>query len=77
MNTWFYLGVFLLLLIGMAHFYLGERYILIRLFRRGGLPPLFGDEAVTRQTLRFAWPVTTLAGFCCVTCAFGARATQH
>lgn len=47
--------------LGAAHSYLGERYILIRLFRRSDLPHLFGNEAFTRRTLRFAWHLTTVA----------------
>lgn len=51
----------LILLTGLAHSYLGERYILIRLFRRGNLPELFGDDSFTKSTLRFAWHLTTVA----------------
>lgn len=58
-----YIAGMLLVGIGVAHSYLGERYILIRLFRRGGLPKLFGGTAFTRNTLRFAWHITTLAWF--------------
>lgn len=47
--------------IGAAHSYLGERYILMRLFRRADLPKLFGSDRFTRRTLRFAWHLTTLA----------------
>lgn len=47
--------------IGIAHSWLGERYILIRLFRRGELPVLFGGTEFTQNTLRFAWHITTLA----------------
>lgn len=47
--------------IGAAHSYLGERYILIRLFRRPDLPHLFGSDVFTRRTLRFAWHLTTIA----------------
>ncbi|MDP3775495.1 MAG: hypothetical protein Q8Q85_14645 [Gemmatimonadales bacterium] len=47
--------------VGAAHSYLGERYILIRLFRRPDLPHLFGSDLFTRRTLRFAWHLTTLA----------------
>ena len=47
--------------IGAAHSYLGERYILIRLFRHADLPRLFGSDLFTRRTLRFAWHLTTLA----------------
>ncbi len=47
--------------IGVAHSVLGERYILIRLFRRSDLPKLFGGTEFTTRTLRFAWHVTTVA----------------
>lgn len=47
--------------LGIAHSILGERYILIRLFRRPDLPKLFGGTAFTTRTLRFAWHLTTLA----------------
>lgn len=46
---------------GIAHSYLGERYILIRLFRRADLPQLFGSDWFTRRTLRFAWHLTSVA----------------
>src|SRR5262249_33818149 len=47
--------------LGVAHSYLGERYILIRLFRRTDLPKLFGGTEFTVRTLRFAWHLTTVA----------------
>ena len=47
--------------VGAAHSYLGERYILMRLLRRGDLPRLFGSDLFTRRTLRFAWHLTTVA----------------
>jgi len=56
-----YIAVFLLVLVGLIHSILGERYILIRLFRRGDLPTLFGGTEFTRRTLRFAWHITTVA----------------
>ncbi|MFN3439722.1 MAG: hypothetical protein ACK41V_18655 [Acidovorax sp.] len=46
---------------GIAHSYLGERYILARLFRRNDLPKLFGSTEFTARTLRFAWHITTVA----------------
>lgn len=49
-----------LALLGLAHSVLGERYILRRLFRRP-LPPLFGSDAFTKRTLRFAWHALTVA----------------
>ena len=50
----------LLFLLGLAHSVLGERYILVRLFRRDNLPRLFGGTEFTTRTLRFAWHVTTI-----------------
>ncbi len=56
-----YLAAFLAVAIGVAHSYLGERYILIRLFRRTDLPKLFGGTEFTTRTLRFAWHITSIA----------------
>lgn len=50
----------LLVALGLAHSVLGERYLLTRLFRRD-LPRLFGSDAFTKRTLRFAWHLTTVA----------------
>jgi hypothetical protein len=47
--------------VGVAHSWLGERYILTRLFRRPDLPHLFGSDHFTRRTLRFAWHLTSVA----------------
>lgn len=49
--------------IGVVHSWLGERAIISRLLRRDDLPTLFGDDSFTRQTLRFAWHLTTIAWF--------------
>jgi hypothetical protein len=54
-------GATLAVLVGAAHSYLGERYILTRLFRRADLPHLFGGDAFTKRTLRFAWHLSTVA----------------
>jgi len=51
----------LIFLTGCAHSYLGERYILIRLFKRDNLPKLLGGTELTAGTLRCAWHVTTVA----------------
>lgn len=59
----FYLGAILLIIIGITHSYLGEQYILIRLFRLSNLPKLFGSTDFTKNTLRFAWHLTTIAWF--------------
>jgi len=47
--------------IGLAHSYLGERYLLIPLLRRENLPRLFGSDFFTKRTLRFAWHLTSIA----------------
>jgi hypothetical protein len=51
----------LIFALGVAHSYLGERYLLMRLFRRDSLPKLLGGTEFTKQTLRFAWHLTTVA----------------
>jgi hypothetical protein len=61
MQTLYFLAAGLCFLIGAAHSVLGERYILIRLFRRADLPKLFGGTEFTTRTLRFAWHLTTVA----------------
>ena len=53
----------LLVLCGFVHSILGEKYILIRLFKRENLPHLLGSDQFTKGTLRFAWHVTSLAWF--------------
>lgn len=61
MNASLLVAALLVLLVSGAHSYLGERYILTRLFRRGDLPKLFGSDEFTRRTLRFAWHITSVA----------------
>jgi hypothetical protein len=51
----------LVVAIGLAHSWLGERHLIRRLLRRDDLPRLFGDDSFTRQTVRFAWHLTTVA----------------
>ena len=50
----------IIVLVAAAHSYLGERFILMRLFRRADLPHLFGSDVFTKRTLRFAWHITTV-----------------
>lgn len=57
----YYIAALFILLVGIAHSYLGEKYILMRLFRNSDLPKLFGGTEFTKNTLRFAWHVTTIA----------------
>ena len=58
-----YVAALLVFLLGVAHSVLGERYILVRLFRRDDLPKVFGSAWFTVRTLRFAWHITTLTWF--------------
>jgi len=58
-----HLAAVLAIALGVAHSLLGERYILVRLFRREDLPKLFGSADFTIRTLRFAWHITTVAWF--------------
>lgn len=51
-------------LIGLAHSYLGERFIISRLFKRDNLPKIYGSDSFTKGTIRFAWHLTTVAWFC-------------
>ena len=56
-----YVAAFMTFFIGIVHSILGEKYILIRLFKRGNLPRLLGGTEFTQLTLRFAWHITTIA----------------
>ena len=47
--------------VGIAHSVLGEKLLLIRLFRRPDLPTLAGSATFAVRTLRFAWHITTVA----------------
>jgi len=56
-----YFAASLAVAVGLAHSYLGERYLLTRLFRREDLPRLMGSADFTKRTLRFAWHLTSVA----------------
>jgi hypothetical protein len=61
LNTLLFFAAFLLVFVGIGHSYLGERYVLMRLFRHVELPRLAGSSLYMKQVLRFAWHVTSLA----------------
>lgn len=63
MNFFLIFAAALVFLAGVAHSWIGERYILIRLFRRTNLPHLFGSDVFTKRTLRFVWHLMTVAGW--------------
>ncbi|OIQ26520.1 hypothetical protein [uncultured Vibrio sp.] len=56
-----YLSAILLVIVAFVHSFLGERFILSRLFKRDNLPHLFGSDDFTKRTLRFAWHLTSVA----------------
>lgn len=60
MNLFLLAAGLLSALIGVAHSLLGERLVLGPLFRRADLPNLLGSTTFARQTLRFAWHLTTV-----------------
>lgn len=70
MNIPLLVGAAIAVSLAVAHSLLGERYILVRLLRRPNLPHLFGSDAFTKQTLRFAWHLTSIAwlGFAAILC---------
>lgn len=71
------LAAVLLVLIGFVHSYLGERYILIRLFKRDNIPHLFGSDDFTKGTLRICWHVISLAAFGFAALLFHFQANNH
>ena len=56
-----YTAAFLICATGLAHSVLGERHLLVRLFKQENLPKLLGATSFTVGTLRFAWYLTTVA----------------
>lgn len=56
-----FFAVSILIAIAAIHSYLGERYILIRLFKQDNIPHLFGSDYFTKGTLRFCWHIMSIA----------------
>ena len=63
MNYYLIFAAGLAFVAGVVHSWLGERYILIRLFRLTNLPHLLGSDVFTKRTLRFVWHLMTVAGW--------------
>lgn len=57
-----YIAACILVVLCAAHSYLGERYLLIRLFQRGNLPTLIAATGFTEGTLRFVWHMVSVFG---------------
>ena len=60
MNPYLTAAGVLIMALGIAHSLLGERLILVRLFKRPDLPELMGSELFTKRVLRCAWHLTTV-----------------
>ncbi len=60
MNLFFLTAAILTFLLGLAHSILGERFLLIPLFRFGEVPRLFGSRTFAKRVFRFAWHLTTI-----------------
>jgi len=63
MEFMLYAAAALTVAVGIAHSYLGERHLLMRLLRSEQLPRVFGRPEFAARTLRFAWHVTSVAWF--------------
>lgn len=63
MELLLYFSALLFVVLGVAHSYLGERFVLAPLQRMPELPKLFGSARFMRQILRLAWHVTSVAWF--------------
>jgi hypothetical protein len=78
MTMMLFIAALLAVAVGVAHSVLGERYILIRLFRCAELPKLFGSTSLTIRILRFAWHLTTIAwwGFAAILVLLATRSVS-
>jgi hypothetical protein len=56
-----YIAAALVLVVALAHSYLGDRYLLQRLLKRCTIPPLLGSSQFAASTLRVAWHITSVA----------------
>ena len=63
MSAALYFAACILGFIGIAHSYLGERYLLRRLDRYGDLPKVFRDPVFAFRVMRLAWHITSIAWF--------------
>ena len=61
MTLLLYTAAALLVVVGIAHSYLGERHILIRLFKHGDLHKIYRDPGFTSKVIRYAWHLTSIA----------------
>jgi len=62
LNTYLLISSALLALTAVVHSVVGEKLLLIPLQKVDGLPAVGGSTRVARETLRFAWHVTSVLG---------------
>jgi len=63
MTAALYSAACILAFVGIAHSYLGERYLLGKLARRGDLSKVFRDPVYAFRIMPLAWHVTSVAWF--------------
>jgi hypothetical protein len=61
MSLALYFAACLIVALAIAHSYLGDRYILIRLARHGDLPKTLGSAEYTIRALRLVWHLVSVA----------------
>lgn len=61
MDIGIYTIALLLFVVGVLHSVLGERFLIRRLLKRDNLPRIYNSEEFTRNLIRFAWHITTIA----------------
>jgi hypothetical protein len=60
MSSLFLVAALILVFVGLAHSYLGEKYMFGRLFAIPNLPLFRHDRKFTERVLRYAWHLTSL-----------------
>lgn len=61
MKLLLYFSALLFAVLAVMHSYLGERFVLMRIFRVSTLPKLSGSTLYMQRILRLAWHVTSVA----------------
>ncbi len=59
-STLLVIAAVLLVILGVGHSIVGERYIIRHLVRRDDLPPVLGGQTFTAGVIRFAWHITSI-----------------
>src|SRR5262245_28989482 len=60
-STMLYAAATLCAGVGITHSYLGERWVLVPMYARYELPVLRGSDRGTKNVMRFAWHLTSVA----------------